>query len=148
MKGGAYLLLVELKAALDLGRFRIEPGELVYLGSAKRGFGPRLLRHASRLAGPPHPALAAFQARFPRTRGNKRALFWHIDRLLEAEPARLAGALLFPGESEALLLPRLLALGAEAAALGFGASDSRAKSHLFFLSHGRLSELPGGVWVR
>ena len=148
MKGGAYLLLVEVKADLDLGRFRIEPGELIYLGSAKRGFGPRLLRHASRLAGPPHPAFAAFQARFPLARGKKRALFWHIDRLLEAEPARLVGALLFPGESEARLLPRLLRLGARVTAPGFGSSDSRAKSHLFSLSHGRLSELPGGVWVR
>ena len=148
MKGGAYLLLVELEAPLDLGRFRIAPGELVYLGSARRGFGPRLLRHARRLKGPPHPALAAFEARFPGARGRKGALFWHVDHLLEAESARLVGALLFSGESEARLLPRLLGLGARVAAPGFGASDSGAKSHLFYLGHARLSELRGGVWVR
>ncbi len=148
MKGGAYLLLIELQAPLELGRFRIAPGELVYLGSAMRGFGPRLLRHARRLKGPPHPSLAAFKARFPKAQGRKGALFWHIDRLLEAESARLVGALLFFGESEARLLPRLLGLGARVAAPDFGASDSGAKSHLFFLAHARLSDLRGRVWVR
>ncbi len=148
MKGGAYLLLIRLVAPVALGRFRIAPGELVYLGSAKRGFGPRLLRHATRLSGPPHPILPLLQSRFPGARGKKRALFWHVDHLLEAEPAALEAVLLFPGKSEAELIPPLLLLGAEPAAKGFGSSDSRAKTHLFRLPHQRLAQLPGGVWVR
>ncbi len=148
MKGGAYLLLIRLGAPLALGRFRIAPGELAYLGSAKRGFGPRLLRHATRLSGPPHPVLPGLQARFPETQGRKRALFWHVDYLLEAESASLEAVLLFPGKTEAELIPPLLRLGAEPAAMGFGASDSRAKTHLFHLPHRRLVQLPGGIWVR
>ena len=148
MKGGAYLLLIRLGAPLELGRFRIAPGELVYLGSAKRGFGPRLLRHATRLSGPPHPVLPALQSRFPGARGQKRARFWHVDHLLEAESASLEAVLLFRGKTEAELVPPLLRLGAEPAAMGFGASDSPAKTHLFRLPHRQLVQLPGGIWVR
>jgi len=148
MKGGAYLLLIRLGAPVAFGRYRVAPGELVYLGSAKRGFGPRLLRHATRLAGPPHPVLRALRSRFPGARGRKGALFWHVDHLLEAEAASLEAVLLFPGKTEAELVPPLLALGAEPAAKGFGASDSHAPTHLFHLPHRRLAQLPGGVWVR
>lgn len=148
MKGGAYLLLIRLAEPLALGRFALSPGKLVYLGSAKRGFGPRLLRHAKRLHGPPHPIYPGLKRRFPEARGTKRALFWHIDHLLEAPSAELYAALLFPGKTEAELLPRILDLGAEVAAKGFGASDAKALSHLFHLAHRRLDELPGAVWVR
>ena len=148
MKGGAYLLLIRLAEPLALSRFALTPGELVYLGSAKRGFGPRLLRHAKRLHGPPHSIYPALKRRFPEARGTKRALFWHIDHLLEAPAAELYAALLFPGKTEAELLPWVLDLGAEVAAKGFGASDTRAPSHLFRLPHSNLDRLSDAVWVR
>jgi len=71
-----------------------------------------------------------------------------VDYLLEAESASLEAVLLFPGKTEAELIPPLLRLGAEPAAMGFGASDRRAKTHLFHLPHRRLVQLPGGIWVR
>jgi len=147
VRGGAYLLLVRLYEPLSFSRFALAPGELVYLGSARRGYGPRLLRHAKRLRGPPHPIYPALKRRFPEARGAKRALFWHVDYLL-APFAELYAALLFPGKSEAELLPLLLAHGAEVAARGFGASDTRAPSHLLRLSHERIPKPPGAVWVR
>ncbi len=148
MRGGAYLLLIRLSGPLALGRFALSPGELVYLGSARRGFGARLLRHAKRLEGPPHPLYPALKRRFPEARGTKRALFWHVDHLLEAPAAELYAALLFAGKTEAELLPKLFELGAEVAARGFGASDAKAPSHLLRLRHRRLDQLPGAVWVR
>jgi len=148
VKGGAYLLLIRLAEPLNFSRFALTPGELVYLGSAKGGYGPRLLRHAKRLDGPPHPLYPALKRRFPEARGRKRALFWHIDRLLEAPSAELYAALLFPGKTEAEILPLLFGLGAEVAAKGFGASDTRAPSHLFRLPHSILDRLSDAVWVR
>ncbi len=143
---GAYLLGVRLLAPLAfeagrLGRVSLPAGEYLYLGSAQGGLGPRLLRHARRRAGPPHPLFPLLSARFPRARGRKRALFWHVDRLLEPEEARLVAAWWRAGASEAALYARLVAAGARPHPPGFGASDTGDAGHLFPFPHARVGEL-------
>lgn len=97
--GGTYLLRlrVEREVAVRFGRFRqgqsiiVPAGDCVYVGSAMRGLGARLLRHASRTdASNPHTIRAEMAAAFvaaglvkeKRPLPPKR-LHWHIDYLLE-----------------------------------------------------------------
>ncbi len=148
MRGGAYLLLIRLLTDARVHRFELTKGELVYLGSAVGGYGSRLLRHAVRQSGLPHPLFPALKRRFPGARGQKNTLFWHIDHLLELADARLEAALLFPGRRESELIGPLVKRGARPAALGFGSSDSNAPTHLFYCLHEKLQDFRGALWVR
>ncbi len=153
---GAYLLglCIEGHLALRIGRLGCQvfaPGEYLYVGSAWGGIGARLLRHARRRAGPDHPLLPLLEARFPDHRGEKRALFWHIDHLLEAAPVRLVAAWWQAGAREEAWLKRLLKAGARPHPPGFGASDRRDGGHLLRFPHRRVTGLfpgAGSVSVR
>jgi Uri superfamily endonuclease len=81
-----------------LGRFRFEPGTYCYVGSAHRGLGARLERHARRLK-------------------PKR---WHVDYL--AVHARFAQALVLPavGKARECEIARALARQYAAPISGFG----------------------------
>ncbi len=91
-----------------LGAFRFEPGWYLYCGSAQRGRGARLARHARR----------------------DKPLRWHIDFL--AVHAELLGAILVPGDkSRECELAAELAQRFDRVPPGFGASDCRCGGHLF-----------------
>jgi Uri superfamily endonuclease len=113
--GGIYLLRlrIERETVVQFGRFQqgrsviVPAGECLYLGSAMRGLGARLLRHASRTdANKPQPLrveMAALFAAAGLVKGKRlsvastgavgaarpfppKRLHWHIDYLLE-QPA-------------------------------------------------------------
>jgi len=96
-----------------LGVFDLEAGRYAYVGSALNGLEARTRRH---LTG----------------QGKKR---WHIDHLMAVAEER--EALLIPSEVdiECSLAGRLRSLpGASEPITGFGSSDCRCRSHLFFLA--------------
>ena len=157
-KSGAYVLELAVETPLELvfGRFQggrvftLKPGCVYYLGSALGGRLPsRLLRHATRAAGPPHRLRAELLHYFaglgytvrPPTR---KTLHWHVDHLMES-PAELAAVSLFYGEvpREAFLEEALRALGAEPLAPGLGAGDRPGGSHVLW-APGPLP-LPSGL---
>lgn len=103
--GGTYVLRlrVERAVAVQFGRFGqgqpivVPAGECVYVGSAIRGLGARLLRHASRMDDRfPQSIRAEMAALFvaaglvkeKRSFPPKR-LHWHIDYLLEKSEVEL-----------------------------------------------------------
>jgi len=146
---GSYLLGLRVERPLSLSygakRGRLEAGPYLYLGSALRGLGPRLLRHAQRLRGPPHPALHALKRAFPGAQGQKGALRWHVDYLLENAHVQLVAVWGFPGLDEAALYHRVLDWGGRPVLPCFGASDQpRHESHLFALAHDRVPHPPIG----
>lgn len=113
---GTYLLLLRLSesAMIETGsrrRFRLPAGWYVYVGSALGGLRARLRRHARR-SKPRHWHVDALRARADLVAVVYRE---SRERLECATAARLA------------TLP-----GASVPVPGFGASDCRCRSHLFF----------------
>ena len=112
---GAYILFLEVKTHTEigvgrLGHIELNPGIYLYVGSAMGGFGKRL----------------------PRYLRETRKKHWHIDYLLDA--AELVGILLLPSDEpiEDIIADRLAGTdGVQPVADGFGASDSRNRTHLF-----------------
>lgn len=107
-QGGVYLLRLRVAEplAVRFGRFRggavvaVPAGEAVYVGSARRALAPRLLRHASRANGGPHPIRAQMLDEFAavglgalRVPAGKK-LRWHVDYLVEETAVSLTHALL------------------------------------------------------
>jgi len=146
-KSGAYVLELAVEAPLELafGRFqggrvfRLAPGRVYYVGSALAGRLPsRILRHATRAAGPPHrmreDLLGYFENLGWAVRPPARkTLHWHADYLMES-PAELAAVYLFYGDTprEAFLEDALRALGARPLAPGLGAGDRPGGSHVLW----------------
>lgn len=119
---GAYLLVVPVHRGITLQAgalppVKLEKGNYVYVGSAMKNLEARLRRHRHR---------------------HKR-LHWHIDYLL-ASPA-CGPAVALPIRSarrlECLLASDLAGL-AQARVAGFGSSDCRCSSHLFFWAENPL----------
>jgi Uri superfamily endonuclease len=109
-----YQLLIRLAEPVRirvgrLGSFEFPAGRYVYTGSARRNPEARIARHLSAV----------------------KRLHWHIDYLLAAPGADVAGTLRF-GETECEVNGRTLG---RILVPGFGASDCRAGcgSHLTFL---------------
>lgn len=165
--GGAYLLRLWVAAplAVAFGRFcqgrplPIPPGEMMYVGSARRGLAARLLRHASRSGDrPAQPLRAAMLAEFPalgladrsvRPPAGKK-LHWHIDYLLQETAVSLTHALLIrsPLRLEARLGQWLNAQPETGViAPGLGARDVAGGTHLLTLNAGPAwwDALPGRV---
>lgn len=117
---GSYALLVHVEvpitvAAGGLGSFSLEPGYYLYVGSARRGMGNRLARHAC-----------------PR-----KKLRWHIDYLTTARGVQVLGAVVAPAYEECTLHQALREAGGSFPVVpGFGASDCLAGcgSHLLRLT--------------
>jgi Uri superfamily endonuclease len=107
--GGTYLLRLRAarEVAVQFGRFRqgalvvVPAGDCLYIGSAMRGLGARLLRHASRTdAANPHTIRAEMMAVFVDAglvKGIRpfpaKRLHWHIDYLLERSEVTLTHAI-------------------------------------------------------
>jgi Uri superfamily endonuclease len=147
--GGAYVLRLAIsqKLAVRFGRFQqgnaidVPAGEYLYVGSAMRGLGARLLRHASRVdADRPQPVrdvmeslfLAAGLVKRKRPYSPKR-LHWHIDYLLERNEVALTQVIVLrsPVRLETAVAQHLLNDPATfIIAPGLGAADDPGSTHL------------------
>ncbi|MEL7562170.1 DUF123 domain-containing protein [Dehalogenimonas sp. 4OHTPN] len=108
---GLYIILLELpqSAAVRARRraFALEPGFYAYVGSAMNSLEARIARHLS----------------------PDKKRHWHIDYLLEHAIVRYVLSAESDADLECLLAGGL----ADAAVIsGFGCSDCRCRSHLFF----------------
>lgn len=118
--GGAYILVIKVtrdfKARIGaLGRFRIERGTYLYVGSAKRSIRARVGRHLR---------LAAER---------KGRAHWHIDYMLLNSNTLLARVLACRNMDECELVMKLYRLkGTSVPIAGFGSSDCkrRCPAHL------------------
>ncbi|NDJ51557.1 MAG: DUF123 domain-containing protein [Chloroflexi bacterium] len=151
---GSYILTIQVSEplAVRFGGFNggaaipIEPGSLIYIGSAlaKSGGGSlpwRLLRHASRTdLDNPHLirmellrcfATIGWGSSFGPPR--PKTLHWHVDYLLDHPQAQLSHLLIIadPRRLEDALVTHLAAQdGVKPLAPGLGASDSNQTAHL------------------
>jgi Uri superfamily endonuclease len=121
---GSYILLLELPEQREitvgrLGLITFPKGCYAYVGSALNGLKPRITRHLRK----------------------EKSRHWHIDCLLpEAEVWEI---IIFPSEERReCLLAQSLALGFQAIP-GFGSSDCKCKSHLYF--DGDRDKLRAGI---
>ena len=111
---GAYALLIELDSPIDiavgkLGSILFEPGYYCYVGSALNGLRGRVARHL---------------------RHDKKT-WWHIDYLVKrADVVEVVWAL-SSSRVECRVAGSLLRRGLQSVP-GFGASDCRCSSHLFY----------------
>jgi Uri superfamily endonuclease len=109
---GGYLLLIHLKYPLEVKtrskKFQLSSGWYVYVGSAMNTLLGRLHHHE----------------------GRKRKPFWHIDFLLQEADLRYAFLLPWNQPLESLISSRISGRPIP----GFGASDVREDSHLFWYS--------------
>ncbi len=143
---GAYLLriLLRKRLRLRLGRFRggelisLPAGVYLYAGSARGRSGSarlprRLLRHATRSRGAPHPLQEALVGFFGLQPPRDKHLHWHVDYLLENPEAVLEAVYLIcdPAPLETVLARWLLAFPEiDAPVPGVGASDDPGGTHL------------------
>ena len=120
LRKGVYLLAMQLVGARTvtvgrLGTFTFPPGYYIYIGSAMSGFAGRINRHLKR----------------------KKRMHWHIDYFLEI--ADLLWVDLYETEEntdECRLCAQVAQLeGATVIAKGFGASDCRCKSHMYYFKN-------------
>jgi Uri superfamily endonuclease len=122
--GGTYILLVELASPIAIAVGRLGPipfdaGVYAYVGSA---FGP-----------------GGLAARLHRYIVGPRKIHWHIDHLLGR--AEVIGALHRADlERRECNWARWVGNRAKAHAPGFGSSDCRCESHLFFIGDTEKSE--------
>ena len=110
---GSYVLIIELPKAQTitigrLGTTRFQCGYYAYVGSAMNGFKSRLNHHLRR---------------------NKKP-HWHIDYLLEK--AYLSEIILYEAKDRAECAIAQILSHQFGSVLGFGSSDCRCQSHLFF----------------
>jgi len=112
---GAYILVLEFEdnhtiSVGKLGDLRFKKGIYLYVGSAMGGFRSRVRRYLSGI----------------------RAKRWHIDYLLTR--SKIKAVLLIPSEVrlESYLAERLSRVFEEVHP-GFGSSDTRDRTHLFYV---------------
>jgi Uri superfamily endonuclease len=119
-----YLLIIRLEKSRRirigrLGRFTFEKGDYCYVGSAKRNLVLRIERHLRK----------------------KKKKFWHIDYLLQY--AIVKKIWISDGTEEELA--GILSKKLEIPVLGFGSSDKKSRSHLFY---GRITRFdPYGIKI-
>lgn len=124
-RAGTYLLLIEARESMTVtvGRLGIMPvvaGFYAYVGSAMAGLEPRLARHLRK----------------------EKAMHWHIDYLLAV--TELAEIWAHRGvERLECQWARLLGEEMRQPMSGFGASDCRCATHLFY-----TPERPRFEWFR
>ena len=112
---GSYILLVELAIKKDvfvgkLGYVSLPKASYAYVGSAMNGLRARLARHLRR----------------------KKKLHWHIDYLLKE--AEVEEIILCPGKKRVECSLAQALAGKFQSVPGFGSSDCKCRSHLYFTS--------------
>jgi len=110
---GSYILLIQLKRRQhitigSLDAVECMPGYYAYVGSALHNLEKRIRRHLS----------------------PKKKMFWHIDYLLEHAEVLDVYRIENPRKLECRIAERLSRC--LASVHGFGCSDCRCKSHLFY----------------
>jgi Uri superfamily endonuclease len=118
---GTYVLLITVSREQQikvgcLGLRQFYHGSYAYIGSAMNGFGARLSHHL----------------------GEKKRPHWHIDYLLQR--ASLRDILLIESEERAECAVARALVGRLNHVPGFGSSDCRCRSHLFFAADGEQLE--------
>ena len=115
---GTYCLCISLRRELKLeigalGMIRFYPGQYVYVGSALNGLNARVRRHIR------------------TSKGDYRAIHWHIDYLLRESEVEIGGVyvLLSDMKDECRIAGEIGKKGTSVE--GFGCSDCRCESHLF-----------------
>ncbi|MQF69699.1 GIY-YIG nuclease family protein [SAR202 cluster bacterium AD-804-J14_MRT_500m] len=114
---GIYMLMVQAKLSENitvgkLGTIRMSPGWYCYVGSAMGGVSGRLQRHLSQT----------------------KKLWWHIDYMLKRyRPSTVIWA--HSEERFECAIAQKLTVDRVKIIPGFGSSDCRCPSHLFFDSH-------------
>lgn len=112
---GTYCLIIENKKECDLtvgkkGNFHFEKGFYVYVGSALNSLPGRIKRHLS----------------------SSKKLFWHVDYLLAAPHTRVIEVVFATGPQKVeCAISHNISLKSKEIP-GFGSSDCRCKSHLFY----------------
>jgi Uri superfamily endonuclease len=112
---GSYILLVELATKKDvfvgkLGYVSFPKASYAYVGSAMNGLRARLARHLRR----------------------EKKLHWHIDYLLKE--AEVEEIILCQGEERVECSLAQALAGKFQSVSGFGSSDCKCRSHLYFAS--------------
>jgi Uri superfamily endonuclease len=112
---GSYILLAELAAGKDilvgkLGYVSFPKAAYAYVGSAMNGLGARLARHLR----------------------EQKKLHWHIDYLLKE--AEIEEIILCPAEKRVECSLAQALAGELQSIPGFGSSDCKCQSHLYFAS--------------
>ncbi len=147
--GGAYLLRMKVgeDTAVRFGRFRggksivVPAGECVYVGSAMKGLGRRLVRHASRMSGEHHSIRAEMLRELVAAgllRGRERPfppkrLHWNVDYLLELDTVTLTHVIVLRSwERLETAVARYLAQQPQTFIIepGLGANDAPGDTHL------------------
>jgi len=110
-----YLLQIYLKKQkrIKIGKLGIsyfKKGHYIYVGTAKKNMSKRILRHLRK----------------------KKKKFWHIDYLLHYADVKKVWTSNLAEEKMAALLAEKM----EIPVSGFGSSDKKSKSHLFFIKKG------------
>jgi len=115
---GTYCLCISLRKGLKLeigalGMIGFDQGLYVYVGSALNGLEARVRRHIR------------------TSRGDFKAIHWHIDYLLREPEVEIGGVyvLLSDLREECSIAEEIKKLGTSVK--GFGCSDCRCESHLF-----------------
>lgn len=121
--GGTYCLIIKLEKSSTiqvgkLGSGFFPKGYYVYVGSALNGLEQRLTRHLSQL----------------------KKKHWHVDYLLEY--AKIIGTRKIHSvkRGECLLSEEVGSICHRIPMEGFGSSDCRCLTHLYFFSHNPLSD--------
>ena len=116
VRKGTYVLVLELPDIRTnigaLGIVDLRGGTYCYVGSAMNGLDQRIERHLSK----------------------KKKIHWHIDRLTEECVDIQAYEAVPPGTTECELGTIAEEHGGIGAVNGFGCSDCKCPTHLFFLS--------------
>lgn len=112
---GTYCLVISTKKDLKktigaLGEISFKPGLYIYIGSALKNMDKRISRHF----------------------GGKKKIFWHIDRLTTDRRFSMEGVFVIkkPQKLECKKAEKMAGIFSMVA--GFGSSDCRCRSHLFF----------------
>jgi sugar fermentation stimulation protein A len=119
---GSYFILTRLDESRNIKTeskyFRLSPGHYVYVGSAMGGLNARIKRHLSR----------------------HKTMKWHIDYLLRETSN--TKPFLFPSRKKLeCQLSQTLGQMADASVNGFGCSDCKCDSHLYYFRRDPTSEL-------
>jgi Uri superfamily endonuclease len=118
---GIYVLLINLEKDVDVtvgakGRMQFKKGLYAYVGSGQTNLEQRIKRHL---------------------RKEKRK-FWHIDYLLSRSAAKIVKVFFKEAEkTEECVVAKTIGRK-NTSIFGFGCSDCKCKSHLFYLHNFRL----------
>jgi Uri superfamily endonuclease len=121
---GIYILLINLEKDVDVtvgakGRIQFKKGLYAYVGSGQTNLEHRIKRHLKK----------------------EKRKFWHIDYLLNSYAAKIIKVFYKEAEkTEECIVAKTIGTK-NTPIFGFGCSDCKCKSHLFYLQNFRLKRV-------